>query len=256
MKINISKKESLIRKTPIQNKQFFIGIALGSNSTTETGIVIIDRNLELLRVDKLYTNPEVHSFLNNFNGLSDSLVMLALAPFTPLLNSKWRINERYIHAFSLHESAEDMKWANRYSERGKEIYDTLVELGIETYRFNAQLAKQSLHLEPPFKERSQPGCKYLQTMIKEYLNIRNLPSNLIPIASLEAIIGGYTGWLMATGKENEDYKFIEPFNDQPMVLPLVCNPMSLEEFQEEEDEKIEKKRAAKRAKKAKKRRTN
>lgn len=229
MKIQIKPKSIIKEPTPLINKQFFIGIALGENPTTETGVAILNRNLDLIRVDKLFTNKEILFFINNFCGTLDSTVCLSLASTPHHLSSKWRQDEKSIHAFSLFESSEELLWTDRFSDRGNDIYNSLNSTGISTYRYNIHLAKVRLNLIPPFKKRSQPGCKYLQTVIKDQLSVNNLPNNLIPIASLEAIIGAYTGWKMTTDKEDVGYTFIDTFKDQKVVIPLKINLRTKEE---------------------------
>lgn len=248
MRLKIAKTQKTINPTPLKNKQFFIGVALGENSLAETGISIINRNLELIFVDKLFSNQDVIHAINNFNGTTDSIVMLSLAPTPEDLASKWRTEERQIHAFSLYESAENMLWTGRFSERGNEIYHTLNKFGVSTFRYNIHIAKMTLNLHPPFKMRSQPGCKYLQTVIQDGLSVNNLPSNLIPISSLDALIGAYTGWLLATSQEEEGYKFGNKFCDQNVVIPLKTNPRP----QREIEDRTAKARAKKKKKKKKK----
>ncbi|MEW5818832.1 MAG: hypothetical protein AB1782_01460 [Cyanobacteriota bacterium] len=242
MKIKIARKSPSIKHTPIENKQFFIGVALGDNPTVETGIAVLNRNLQLIRVDKVLTNSEVISFINNFSGTVDSLVTLSLAPNTIQLSSKWREDEKNIHAFKLYDSAEDMYWTDRYSERGKDIYEALNGAGITTFRYNIYIAKMTLNLIPPFKTRSQPGCKYLQTVIRDYLSVDNLPNNLIPIASLDALVGAYTGWKVATDKVNVGYKFLEPFKGQQVVAPLKINPRPISDAEDVAKSKKKKKK--------------
>lgn len=229
MKIKIKPKSLIKEPAPLINKQFFIGIALGDSPTSETGVAILNKNLDLIRVDKLYTNKEIHTFLDNFNGTIDSTVCISLASTPHHFSSKWRQDEKCIHAFSLYESSEDLLWTDRFSDRGKDIYISLNNDGISAYRYNVHLAKVRLNLIPPFKKRSQPGCKYLQTVIRDQLSVNNLPNNLIPIATLEAIIGGYVGWKMTTDKEDVGYSFIEPFKEQKVVIPLKNNLRTKEE---------------------------
>ncbi|MGD9580639.1 MAG: hypothetical protein AB7V50_04645 [Vampirovibrionia bacterium] len=229
MKIKIKHKTIIKEPTPLINKQFFIGIALGENPTTETGVAILNRNLDLLRVDKLFTNKEILTFINNFCGTLDATVCISLATSPNQFSSKWRQDEKNIHAFSLYESSEELIWTDRFSDRGNDIYQALNTMGISAYRYNVHLSKVRLNLIPPFKMRSQPGCKYLQTVIRDSLSVNNLPNNLIPIASLEAIIGGYAAWKMTTDVENQGYIFINSFKDQKVVVPIKQNLRTKEE---------------------------
>lgn len=251
MKIKIKPKTLMIEPTPLINKQFFIGIALGENPTTETGVAILNRNLELIRVEKLFTNKEILFFLDTFSGTIDSTVCISLASTPHHFSSKWRQDEKCIHAFSLFEASEQLLWTDRFSDRGKDIYTSLNFAGVSAYRYNIHLAKVRLNLIPPFKKRSQPGCKYLQTVIKDQLSVNNLPGNLIPIASLEAIIGAYTGWKMTTDVEDVGYTFIEPFKEQQVVIPLKYNLRTKEEPAPKIQPKAKKSKARQKQKKKK-----
>jgi hypothetical protein len=213
---------------PLINKMFFIGIALGDNTTNETGVVVLNRNLDLIRVDKLFTNQEIENFLATNPGTYESIICISLPINTMQLNSKWRQEAKSLHAFKLHTSAEDMLWTDRIAERGKDLYEMFQSSGISVYRYHVHLSKMRLNLLPPFKIRSQPGCKYLQTVIKDHLSVNNLPSNLLPIASLDAIVGAYTGWKMATDKEDIGYSYLDSHKDQRVVLPIKPNPRPIE----------------------------
>lgn len=242
MKPKTFKKYIQQKSTPLQNKQFFIGIALGDNNTVETGIAVMNRNLELMRVDKLFTNQEIEGYLASFSGTFDSIVCISLAYNSMQLTSKWREDEKNIHAFSLFNSTEDLLWTDRTSERGRELCQALENLGVNTFRYNIYMAKMQLKLAPPFKMRSQPGCKYLQTVIRDYLSVDNLPTNLIPITSLDAIIGAYTGWKIATDKVDVGYSFVETAKGEKIVLPLKQNPRPIKEEDYKTETKSKKKK--------------
>jgi hypothetical protein len=229
MKTKLLKKDRRAEPAPLENKMFFIGISLGENNTAETSAVVLNRNLDLLKVEKLFTNYDIEVFLKNFPGTYDSVICMSLPLNAIEIESKWRREEKDIHAFKLYNSSEDMFWADRFSERGKEIFETLKITGHSIYRYHIPLSKIRLNLMPPFKMRSQPGCKYLQTVIKDRLSVNNLPSNLIPIAALDAVIGGYTGWLMATDKQGSGYEYIDDYLDQKVVLPLKINPRPVDD---------------------------
>lgn len=224
MRTHLKLKKNSVKSTPLKNKSFFIGLSLGESPTTETGLAVLNKNLDILRIDKLYTNPEIEAFFKSFTGLTDSIVCISLAKSSLQLSSKWRQDEKNIHAFKLYESAEEMHWADRFSDRGNKLYEYLNSVGISTFRYNIHLAKMRLNLIPPFKKRSQPGCKYLQTVISDYLSVNNLPGNLIAISALDAVIGAYTGWKMATDKEKNGYEYIKSFNEQKVVIPIKNNP--------------------------------
>ena len=77
-----------------------------------------------------------------------------------------------------------------------------------------------LKLTPPYKSRSPVACKYLQMIIKNNLKINDIPSNLIPLSGLDAIIGAYTSWKIAMTPENTGYKCIGKHKDSLIVTAI------------------------------------
>ena len=57
------------------------------------------------------------------------------------------------------------------------------------YRFEVYLTRQKLNLYSNFKERSSADCKFLQYALKNEYGFEELPSNMMPVGQLEAIIG-------------------------------------------------------------------
>ena len=57
-------KDSRIKDIKFENKLYFVGISLGSCSTNETGVAIIDKNLNIITLDKLFSMEDVRFFLN------------------------------------------------------------------------------------------------------------------------------------------------------------------------------------------------
>ncbi|MCK5177182.1 MAG: hypothetical protein KAQ92_05640, partial [Candidatus Aenigmarchaeota archaeon] len=74
-----------------------------------------------------------------------------------------------------------------------------------------------LKLNSPYKSRSPAACKFLQIIIEEKLKISGIPSNLLPLPTLQAIIGAFIGWKISTGSENTDYRQIGVYKDTPIV---------------------------------------
>ena len=50
------------------NKLFFVGISLGSNTSIESGAAVLDTNLNIITLDKLFTIDDVKYMLDNFVG--------------------------------------------------------------------------------------------------------------------------------------------------------------------------------------------
>ena len=53
-------------------KNYFVGLTLAPNSTIESGIAVVDKNNEIIYMDKLFTMNDVRHFFENFSSLKDS----------------------------------------------------------------------------------------------------------------------------------------------------------------------------------------
>jgi hypothetical protein len=201
-------------------KKYFVGISLGSAATTETGIAIIDRDLNLLRVDKAFNLNDLQSYIKNLASPDSIIVCIDLPKNTNLINGKWRIEAKGINAFKLNFEDSKFNWAERFSNRGTDLCNFLTSLNIDTYRYYCYFTKNILQLNSPFKSRSPADCKFLQMSIKDNLKILGIPSNLIALSGLDAIIGAYTGWKVATSLENDGYKYIGKYKDIPIISAL------------------------------------
>mgnify|MGYP003290408028 CR=1 FL=1 len=65
----------------------------------------------------------------------------------------------------------------------------LKEKNVDISRFEIYLTRQKMNLYSNFKERSSADCKFLQATLREEFNFNELPTNMMPVAQLEAIIG-------------------------------------------------------------------
>ena len=77
----------------------------------------------------------------------------------------------------------------RHSNRGSEYFKELTQRGIEVNRFDIYMARQSLHLNSCYKDRSPADCKFLQQALRFEWGFDDLPTNMIPMSHLEAILG-------------------------------------------------------------------
>ena len=57
-----------------------------------------------------------------------------------------------------------------------------------------------------YKDRTPADCKHLQSFLKYQFNLDDLPSNLLPVSQLEAILGAYLSYTINNGIEDVDYK--------------------------------------------------
>lgn len=124
-----------------------------------------------------------------------------------MLNAKWKLISRQ---YQLIQSSDlinhDSEWIQRYSHRGCDFFKELKEQHIDIFRYDIHELKSSLGLSGIYKDRSPVDCKALQSALKHRFGFKDLPSNMLPVSQLEAVLGAYLGVIMS-GYSN-DYKCI------------------------------------------------
>jgi len=169
---------------------FFVGLSLGSASTVESGVVVLDKFNNLILVDKLFSMNDIQYFFDNYSSLNDSLITISIPWDNSMLEGKWRILSKPYQMVNSNEHIINRdNWTQRYSTRGCEYFLKLKENGAQINRFELYLARQKLNLYSNFKERSPADCKFLQNILKVEYGFENIPNNMMPAGQLEAIIG-------------------------------------------------------------------
>lgn len=169
---------------------YFIGIMLSSGANTESGIAILDRNNEIILLDKLFSIQDIQHFFENFASLKTSQICISLPWDNSMLNGKWRILSKPYQFVTSNEKFHNIdNWTQRFSNRGSDYFNSLIEQGIKINRFELYLTRQALKLDSCFKERSPADCKALQNALKIKYGYTSLLSNMMPMAQLEAIVG-------------------------------------------------------------------
>lgn len=188
---------------------------LSSGANTESGVAVLDRNNEIILLDKLFSMQDVQHFFDNFSSLKNSQVCISLPWDNSMLNGKWRILSKPYQLVSSNKNFQNTdNWTQRFSNRGTDYFNTLVENGIKINRFELYLTRQALRLDSCFKERSPADCKALQNALKLNHGFNSLPSNMMPMAHLEAIVGAI---LAKKISENEKEKPIFEFKGIPVI---------------------------------------
>lgn len=196
-------------------EHFFVGLALSAGANTETGVAVIDKNNEIILVDKLFSMQDVQHFFENFSSLKNSQVCISLPWDNTMINGKWRIlSKPYQLVMSNSKIRNADNWTQRYSNRGSDYFSTLVEQGIKLNRFELYLTRQALKLESCYKERSPADCKALQNALKMKCGFSSIPSNMMPMAQLEAIVGAI---LARKNSEQGQMEQLFDFNGIPVI---------------------------------------
>lgn len=171
-------------------KHYFIGLMLASGAHAESGIAVLDNNNEIILLDKLFTMQDVQYFFENFSSLKNSEICISLPSDNSMLNGKWRIFSKMYQLVKSNKNIPNTNnWTQRYSNRGSDFFNSLIENEISLNRFELYLTRQALKLDSCFKERSPADCKALQSALKLKCGFSSLPTNMMPMAQMEAIVG-------------------------------------------------------------------
>lgn len=212
------------QKIEIENKETklcFVGVSLGESGSVETGIAVIDKNLNLIRVDKSYNLSDLKLNLAKIAPPESIVACVGIPRNIMMLNGKWRIESKLTRSLKLGNfESSKYNWTQRFSDRGSELCKSFREEGMEVFRYNCDYTKNTLQLNPPYRSRTPAACKYLQMIIENKLNISGLPSNLLPLPAMNAIIGAFTAWKLATSEENEGYRQIGTHKTIPVIAAI------------------------------------
>lgn len=198
-------------------KLFFIGLSLAHAATDETGIAIINNDLQIIRIDKAYKLNDIKFFLNNLSGKNASIIAADIPLNQLFLIGKWRQELKHYKPLTIgNHTQSTQEWAKRQSTRGSEFCAELVEEGYEVIRYNYMYSKTAMGLCTPLQENSPMACKYLQERIKEKLGIEGFSNNMLSMPALKAIIGAYIAWQTHYGTIDQDYRQITEFENLPV----------------------------------------
>ncbi len=199
---------------------YYVGLSLTAGSTLDSGLAILDEDYNLIMVDKLYKMSDVVFFFENFSSLKQSKLCVSLPWDRTLLNGKWRILSKPYQLVSTNEHMPNIdNWTQRYSTRGCDFFNSLIEEGIEVNRFEIYLTRQSLHLNSCYRERTPADCKFLQQVLTNEWGI-DLPVNMMPMSQLEAIVGAILA--MENTKNPDNIKQLFTFRGQRVIDVKNC----------------------------------
>ncbi len=182
---------------------YYVGLSLSSGSTLDTGLAILDENNQIILVDKFYKMNDIIFFFENYPSLMNSKICVSLPWDRTMLEGKWRILSKPYQLVSTNPNIPNRdNWTQRYATRGSDFLRELSEKGLEINRFELFLTRQTLHLNSCFKERSPADCKFLQQTLKLEYGFDELPTNMMPMSQLEAIVGAMLAKENANNVEN------------------------------------------------------
>lgn len=199
-----------------RDKKTFIGISFSSIPSTESAIAVLDENLNIISTDKAFSLHDIINYLNSLSGIKNSLINISMSKNEIMIGSKWKYVSRIYHPVNLNSRIKNNDgWANRFSKKGTETFKELKSSGYDIFRFDIHNAKMAFGCNSAFLERSPADCKALQFGLREKLNMHTLPSNMLPVSELEAILGAYLGYCYAM--ENQKCKKLFDFHGLEVI---------------------------------------
>lgn len=193
-----------------------VGLSIGATSSIESGIAVMEiASRKLIYLDKLFSMNDIMLFFENYPSLKNSIICASLPWDNTMLDGKWRVlSKPYQLISTLGRFPNSNNWMQRFSTRGCDLLSKLKENGSLVYRYEIYLTRQKMNLYSNFKERSSADCKFLQNILKNEFNLEDLPSNMLPVAQLEALIGAFLGieCLNNNTKNIFNFKDIEVIN--------------------------------------------
>ena len=211
-------KDNILDTKKLASKFYFVGISLGSCSANETGVAIIDKNLNIITLDKLFSMEDVRFFFKRFVGKHNAIINVALPENPVMLNAQWKLLSREYQLIQSNDLINhNSEWIQRYSHRGCDVLSSLKEEGIDVFRYDIHELKSSLGLSGVYKDRSPVDCKALQSALKFKFGFRGLPANMLPVSQLEAILGAYLGIIMAQNTTGYDCKIRAMYKDIEVI---------------------------------------
>jgi hypothetical protein len=197
----------MARKPKKKMSNYYVGVALASTSAMDSGVVVLDEDNNLITVEKLYRMDDIINFFNKFELLEQSQICISLPWDKTMLEGKWRIFGKLYQMVASNENIPNRaNWTQRYCARGTDFFKSLTDKGAVVNRFELYLTRQNLRLNSVFKERSPADCKFLQQTLKTEWGI-DLPSNMMPMSQLEAIVGALLAKQNAKKPENMNVLF-------------------------------------------------
>lgn len=186
-----------------------VGLSLGATSSIESGVAVREiASGKLIHVDKLFSMNDVSLFFDNYPSLKNSIICVSLPWDNTMLEGKWRVlSKPYQLIHTLGDFPNKDNWMQRFSTRGCELFSNLKSQGIDISRFEVYLTRQKLNLYSNFKERSSADCKFLQNLLRNEYGFEELPSNMMPVAQLEAILGTILACKKLAGNTKEIFEY-------------------------------------------------
>ena len=190
-------------KSDLKTKNFFIGISLGSNTNYDSSFAVLDKDLNIISIDKFYTVEDLELILKNFTSANNSVFCVSMPEDMTLLDGKWRIHAKNYKMLDDNFKINRKNWTNRISMRANDIFMQYKDRGVMIYRYDVSQLRMSYGLEPIFPLRSSSDCKSFQDSLRLKYKFKLLPDNMLPASNLEALLGALFAFDISKGIETK-----------------------------------------------------
>lgn len=140
-------------------------------------------------MDKLYFTSDIELFFEQNPYVKNSQITVSIPHDNTLLEGKWRIHCKNYKMMDETFKVNRHNWTNRLSDRCTDILLKLKESEKKVSRFDVNLLRQAYGLSAHYLQRTSLDCKSLQSALKIKFGFDELPENMLPASSLEAILG-------------------------------------------------------------------
>lgn len=172
----------------ISKENFFIGLSLSNTSNTDSSICVMDRNSNIILIDKFYFAQDIDYFFETSPYVSNSAVCASVTYDNKLLEGKWRIHSKNYKPLGDYFKINRNDWTNRVSKRGSEIFKKLQDRNINVIRADINQLRQAYEIAPHYLNRTSIDCKNLQISLKLKFGFSQMPENMLSASGLEAIV--------------------------------------------------------------------
>lgn len=169
-------------------ENFFIGLALSNSSSYDSSICVLDRNSNIILLDKFYFAQDIEYFFETSPYVLNSAICVSVPYDNKLLDGKWRIHSKNYQSLGEHFKINRNDWTNRVSKRCCEILKKLKDKNINIIRADINQLRQAYGLNSHYLSRTSIDCKNLQISLKLKYGFSSLPENMLSASALEAII--------------------------------------------------------------------
>ncbi len=168
---------------------FFIGISLSNNQNNDSSVCVLDRNKKIVYLDKFYFTNDIELFLEENPYVKNSQMAVSIPHDNAILEGKWRIHCKNYKMLTDVFDINRNDWTNRLSDRCATVFSKLKKTGAIVYRFEVNLLRDAYSIGAHYLQRTSLDCKSLQSALKIKYGFDELPENMLPASSLEAILG-------------------------------------------------------------------